>query len=82
MDQARASKTFVWRKKNERLIKGCTSIENKAGHGGKMASFFVAISFGKGICFCKHYGKLSGKLFAEYIENNFTELFKNSCNPT
>ena len=47
-----------------------------------MASFFVAISFGKGICFCKHYGKLSGKLFAEYIENNFTEVFKNSCNPT
>ena len=47
-----------------------------------MASFFVAISLGKGICYCKHYEKLSGKIFAEFIENNFIESFKNSCNPT
>ena len=46
-----------------------------------MASFFVAISLGKGICYCKHYKKLSGRIFAECIENNFTEIFKSSCNP-
>ena len=43
---------------------------------------FVAISLGKGIYYCKHYEELSGKLFAEFIENNFFELFKSSCNPT
>ena len=81
MDQAKAPKRLVWREKNEGLIKGCTSKENKAGHGGKVASFFVAISLVKGICYCKHYEKLSGTIFAEFIENNFIEIFKSSCNP-
>ena len=57
MDQAKAPKILVWRKKNEGFIKGCTSKTNKAGHGGKVASFFVVISFGKGICYCKHCEK-------------------------
>ena len=82
MDQAKAPKSLVRRKKNEGLAKGCTSRRNKAGHGGKVASFFVAISLGKRICYCKHYEKLSGKLFAEFIESNFLEIFKSSCNPT
>ena len=82
MDQTKATKRLVWRKKNEGFIKGCTSKGKKAGHGGKVASFFVAISLGKGICYCKHYKKRSGKLFAEFIESNFLEIFKSSCNPT
>ena len=41
-----------------------------------MASFFVSIWLGKGICYCKHYEKLSGKLFAEFIEDNFFEVLK------
>ena len=45
-----------------------------------MASFFVVISLGKGICYCKHYKKLSGTIFAEFIVNNFIEIFKKSCN--
>ena len=81
MDQAKAPKSLVWRKKNEDLIKGCPSKGNKAGLGGKVASFFVAISLGKGICYCKRYEKLSGTMFAEFIENNFIEIFKSSCNP-
>ena len=55
--------------------------KEKAGHGGKVASFFVAISLAKGICYCKHYEKRSGTIFAEFIENNFIEIFKSSCNP-
>ena len=47
-----------------------------------MARFFVAILLGKGICYCKHYEKLSGKIVAEFIESNFIEIFKSSCNPT
>ena len=82
MDQAKDPKCLVWRKKNEGLAKGYTSKGNKAGHGGKVTSFFVAISLGKEICYCKHYEKLSVKLFAEFIENNFLKIFKSSCNPT
>ena len=74
MDQAKAPKSLVWRKKNEGLAKGCTSKGNKAGHCRKVTSFFVAISLGTGVCYCKHYEKLSGKLFAEFIENNFLEI--------
>ena len=48
----------------------------------KWQVFFVAISLGKEICYCKHYEKLSVKLFAEFIENNFLKIFKSSCNPT
>ena len=55
---------------------------HKAGHGGKVESFFVAILLGKGICYCKHYEKLSGTLLAQYIENIFREIFNGRCNPT
>ena len=81
MDQAMAPKYLVWRKKNERLIKGGTSNGNKSGCGGIVACF-LAISLGKEICYCKHYEKLSGKIFAEFVENNFTEIFKSSCKST
>ena len=70
MYQAKAPKRLVLRKKNEDLIEGCTSKGNKAGYGSKETSFFVVISLGKGICYCKHYKEPSGKLFAEFIENN------------
>ena len=73
---------MIWRKKNEGLIKGCASQGNKAGHGDKVANFFVAISLGKGIYYRMHCEKRSGKLFAEFIENNFLEIFKSSCNGT
>ena len=82
MDQLMAPKSLVWRKKSERLIKGGTSNGNKSGRGGKVACFLVAILLGKEICYCKHYEKLSGKIFAEFIENNFIEIFKSSCKPT
>ena len=63
IDQAKAPKSLVWRKRNEVLIKGCTSKGNKAGYGSKVARCFVAISLGKGICYCKHYEELNGKIF-------------------
>ena len=81
MDQAMAPKYLVWRKKNERLIKGGTSNGNKSGCGGIVACF-LAISLGKEICYCKLYEKLSGKIFAEFVENNFIEIFKSSCKST
>ena len=62
----------VWRKKNEGLIKDCTSKGNKAGHGGKVAK---GKGKGKGICCCKHYEKLNGKIFAEFTENFFFYVY-------
>ena len=82
MDQTKAPKSLVWRKKNEGLAKGCTSKRNKAGHCRKMASFFCCYITRYEVCYCKHYERFSGKLFAEFIENNFLEIFKNRCNTT
>ena len=81
VDQANPPTKFVWKRNNRGPIKGCTSKGNEIGHGGKIASYSVAMSRGKVICYCKHYKKLSVKLFAEYIESNFIEIFKSSCNP-
>ena len=81
MDLAKAPKSLVWRKKNEGLFNVCSSNGNKAGHGGKVTSFFVATSLGKGICYCKYYEKLSATIFPEFKENNFIEIFQSSCNP-
>ena len=43
-NQANAPKSLVWRKKN----KGCTTKGNKAGHDGKVTSFFMLYHLVKG----------------------------------
>ena len=48
---------------------------------GKWQVFLTAILFGKRISHYKHYEKISSKLFANFIENNFIEIFTSSCNP-
>ena len=50
-DQARVSQSRVWRKMSEGLKRGCTSKGKKAGNGGKVAHFFVAISYKKEFVF-------------------------------
>ena len=49
MDQARASKGRVSRKKTEGLKQGCLAQGSKAGMRGKVAKMMVAISHGKGV---------------------------------
>ena len=63
------------------LIRAVLQKEIKQGMVVKWLVFFVALSLGKGICYFKHYEKLSDKLFGEFIENNFLEILKSSCNP-
>ena len=82
MDQAKAPKTLAWRKKMKALLKVLLQREIKQGMVAKQQIFFVAISLGKGICYCKHYEKLSSTLFTEFIEGNFIEIFKSSCKST
>ena len=46
MDQARAPKGRVWRKKSEGLKQGCLAKGSKVGTGGKVSKVMVAITHG------------------------------------
>ena len=66
LEQAKARKSLLWKKKNEDVLKGlfqrmknegliikvALPREIKQGMVAKCQGFFVAISFGKGICYC------------------------------
>ena len=53
LDQARAPKGRVWRKRSEGLTQGCLAKGSKSGMGGKVAKFMIAISHGKGVLICE-----------------------------
>ena len=72
MDQARAPKGRVWRKKSEGLTQGCLAKGRKVGTGGKVAKFMVAISHGKGVLVCDRY------YFSSFIDQNFNTMFMQS----
>ena len=55
--------------------------EAKQDMVAKWQVFSIAILLGKGISYYKHYEKISSKLFANFIENNFIDIFTSSCNP-
>ena len=80
-DQAKAPKSRVSRHKKEGPKQGCTAKGKKAGHGGKIAHFVVAISYTKGVICCEQYSKMSGTYFASFIHKHFDSLFKRSINP-
>lgn len=75
LDQARAPRARVWRKKSEGLDLGCTTKGRKTGTGGKTVKLMVAISFEKGVILCKAYDKLNGRYFAKFIDENFATMF-------
>lgn len=78
MDQARAPKVRVWRKKSEGLTQGCLAKGVKAGTGGKVVKMMVAISHGKGVVICERYEKLDAQYFASFIDQNFNTMFLRS----
>ena len=80
-NDARATKTMTWRKPNEGLH--FTSRGKKEGNGGRMAHFFVAISYSKGTVLCKQYHEsLTGEMFAEFIKTYFPQTFERCKDPT
>ena len=82
-DQARCTKSMAWRKRNEGLSVECTTKESHEGSGGKVANFFVAIAYEKGVVLCEQYmGNLNGQMFADFIREHFKETFNKSVNPT
>ena len=75
LDQARAPKARVWRKKSEGLAPGCIAKGHKEGTGGKVLRLIVAISYNKGVICCEPYEKMNGRYFAAFIDNHFDRLF-------
>ena len=81
-DQARAPKTMAWRRPNEGLKYKCTAKGSHEGTGGKVAHFFAAIGYGKGIVLCEQYhGMLNGQSFANFVREHFPRLFTTGSDP-
>ena len=81
-DQARSTKSMAWRKTCEGLSSKCTSKGKKAGTGGKMVHFIVAIAYNRGVVLCEQYqDRFTGDYFANFIKEHFNEAFSTSPNP-
>ena len=81
-DQAKSRRSMVWRKKCEGLKLGCTYKGKKAGTGGRMAHFIVAIAYRKGVMLCEQYQeRFTGKCYAEFVRKHFPRAFAESANP-
>ena len=75
-DQATAPKGRIWRKIGEGLHQGCTAKGSKAGYNGRVAHFFVSISYGKGVISCIQYlDTLTGAMFSQFMKDNFKDIF-------
>lgn len=81
-DQATAPRGRIWRKKGEGLAPGCTAKGSKAGYNGRVAHFFVAISYRKGVVSCIQYcDTLTGAMFSTFVKEKFKKIFQDSFNP-
>ena len=71
---------MAYRLKREWLI--VSSKGKKEGVSGKVANFFVAISYGKGVVFCEQYlEQLNGENFSNFVRKYFPAAFKKNANP-
>ena len=79
-DEAWALGSKAWKTAGEGL--SVTGKGSKVGSGGRVVKFFVAISYGKGVVYCRQYkGRMNGEKFAAIAgEEEFAEAFKNSAN--
>jgi transposase len=78
LDQGRAPRSRIYRKRSEGLSQDCTSKGRKEGTGGKYAKLVVAISYGKGVIICEPYEKMNGEYFASFIEGYFKQMFRHA----
>ena len=75
LDQALAPKERIWRKRGEGLTTGCLAKGKKEGTGGKYVRLVVAISYNKGVILCHPYEKMTGRFFANFIDEHFPTMF-------
>lgn len=81
-DEARSTKTMAWRRQDEGLAPGCTAKGTHCGSGGRVAHFFVAIAYGKGVILAKQYhGRINGEMFQKFVRKYFRRTFRRSANP-
>ena len=67
LNDTSATKTMTWGRPNKRYSK-----RKKEENGGRMAYFFVAIAYGKGVILCKQYdGTLTGEVCQVLFSTNF-----------
>ena len=79
-DQAHNHGSMVYRLKREGFI--VSSKGKKEGVSGKVANFFAAISYGKGVVLCEQYlEQLNGENFSNFVRKYFPAAFKKSANP-
>ena len=77
-DQALAPRGRIWRQQGEGKKPGCVAKGKKEGTGGKTLRMFVAISYNEGVICAESYGKLNGKNFAEFVKEEFQNIFAKS----
>ena len=78
--EAKAINTMAWRKANEGLLQSTKG--KKEGSGGRMANFFVAIAYNKGVVCCEQYlSSVTGDTFAAFVREHFPDTFAKSANP-
>ena len=65
LDDARAPKGKIWRKRKEGL--SVTAKGTHVGTGGRVVKMIVAISYGKGVIYCEQYEKLWGAVCKKII---------------
>ena len=75
-DQASAPHGCIWRKKCKGIMRGCIAKRGKVGSGGKAVKGTVAISYGKGAIVCHQYNKVDSMYFAEFVQDNFENMFR------
>ena len=73
LDNARAPKGKIWRKRKEGL--SVTAKGTHVGSGGRVVKMIVAISYGKGVIYCEQYEKLDGNYYAGFIRRYFQDMF-------
>ena len=71
LDQARAPKARIWRRKDEGLTTGCLAKGRKEGTGGNYVKVIVAISHNKGVIACHPFQKMTGRFLRLSSKNIF-----------
>ena len=79
-DAQRCKTAYGYKKKGESLK--LTTKGKKEGVNGKMAHFFVAIDYNKGIVLCEQFlGSCNGESYSTFVKQHFPAAFKKSANP-
>ena len=75
LDQARAPKARVWRKKQEWFHPWCTAKGKRKGSVN--ANFMVAIAYNSGVVLCEQYDEtINGEKSANIVRRGFPEAFE------